>query len=289
MSFGEIKATINSDLSKTLDKLINEKGEENSKINNEIKKLITNLIVGGYQLFKYDGEFVVPEGINTIYISAIGSGGGGASGGASVRPTNTSSYYVGTGGGGGGSGYSCKDVAKKVTSGQKIPITIGSAGTGGDGTNYDSYSKFSSAGRDEGFVENYIYIYGHGNNGTAGGSAVVGDLITLQGGTGGSFGYSKTSSGNLGGAGGKGSKDGEDGGVPSPTGTYSNTTSPGTYGKGGTETNVFKGAYGRGGSGSSGASPVVTQNVIQQSSKATDGSKGAVLITWGGYRHDDVF
>jgi hypothetical protein len=58
--------------------------------------------------------FIVPAGITTVYISAMGAGGNGGAGGTSND-----------GGGGGGSGYTIFDYEVPVTPGETFTITIG--------------------------------------------------------------------------------------------------------------------------------------------------------------------
>ena len=67
--------------------------------------------------------FVVPAGIERIFITASAAGGGGGEG-------SSSSGY---GGGGGGSGAWVDSLAIQTTPGETVTITIGAGGAGGDG------------------------------------------------------------------------------------------------------------------------------------------------------------
>lgn len=72
-----------------------------------------------FQVFTADGNFVVPNGVNTIQIEAVGAGGPGGSGGGIV-PGGSSN----PGGGGGGSG-AYEKVVLSVVSSSTYTITIG--------------------------------------------------------------------------------------------------------------------------------------------------------------------
>ena len=73
-------------------------------------------------VFTEDGTWVVPAGVNTIYVSGCGGGGGGA-GGHSADP--------GGGGGGGGCAVAVSRMPIRVTPGATLTITIGTGGGGG--------------------------------------------------------------------------------------------------------------------------------------------------------------
>lgn len=66
--------------------------------------------------------FVVPTGVNVIFLTGCGAGGGGG-GGHTADP--------GGGGGGGGSGVCVSRMPVGVTPGSSLTITIGTAGLGG--------------------------------------------------------------------------------------------------------------------------------------------------------------
>lgn len=107
----------------------------------------------GVETFTESGTFIVPEGVTKIWVTACGGGAGGNGG---IYMYNDESY-----GGSGGQGGSC--IIREpfhVTPGQSIPITIGEGGAAGGVCGENTW----------------------GNRGSAGGSTVIGDLITLPGG-----------------------------------------------------------------------------------------------------------
>lgn len=76
-----------------------------------------------HQLFTSNGTWVVPDGVNVIWVDAAAGGGGGAGG-----------YYSGTpggGGGGGSAGENCSFLQLPVTPGETVTLGIGSGGAGG--------------------------------------------------------------------------------------------------------------------------------------------------------------
>lgn len=120
---------------------------------------------GGHHVLKYasytelkvleqDGSFTVPQGVNQIFVTGIAGGGAGNEGGY-ISSYSASDSDAG-GGGGGGHGEFIIKKAFSVTPGQQINVTIGKGGT--------------SAGQ-------------------SGGSTVIGNLVTLKGGTGGGRGH----------------------------------------------------------------------------------------------------
>jgi plastocyanin len=153
--------------------------------------------------------FVVPLGVTTIKITAIGGGGGGAG------------TFGSSGGGGGGSGGYQNAVVKTVTPGETLSIVVGAAGGGG--------------------LYNGTPAQGAGGNGFA--STVTGSFGTVTA-TGGGYGVYGTT--NLpstagtpnGGAGTAGS------GATGGTGG-TNGTGYGSGGNGGSSSNGFSGSIGR--------------------------------------------
>lgn len=114
------------------------------------------------------GNFTVPAGVTTLYLSGCAGGGGGGGGGGS------SAVVVGGGGSGGGAGQSVIKIPVTVTPGQTINVTIGAGGAGG--------TAGSSGGS-------------NGGPGVNGGNTVFGSLLTLLGGGGGSAGQTGASNG----------------------------------------------------------------------------------------------
>ena len=127
--------------------------------------------IPGLSKFTANGTFVVPPGINTIYVSGCAGGSGGGGGGGSVGSTGDG----GSGGGAGGSaGQSIFKTSYAVTPGESHTVTIGAGGAGGAG------------GANTGT---------NGASSTAGGNSVLGTLVTLTGGasSGGGDGNTSTS------------------------------------------------------------------------------------------------
>lgn len=250
----------------------------NSNLKVPLNELIEGKLIGGYELFTESGTFEVPGGVDTIWISAIGSGGaGGGSGSAYTSDASSNDGYFtlrsGTGGGG-GAGYHVKDSVYPVTSGTVIPITINPGGV---------------------CEPTAIAEYGsNGFTGGVGGSIVVGSLLTLpggNGGTGGTYSVYATNVGvntigvkGLGGAGGASGKDGTDGVIK---GNYV-SLDMGFGGAGGVNYQVFNGNFGHGGMGGN-SSMAMTSNKFVNGQAGISGGSGAVLICWGHYRHDDIY
>jgi hypothetical protein len=123
----------------------------------------------GTELFTADGEFVVPDGINTVWVTLAGGGGGG--GGAAG----------GTCGSGGGGGDA--KLAQKVTgltAGDTIVVTVGQGGNPGTGA---STPTSGTAGTASSFGSHVS-----ASGGGAGGGAVVGGGGGVAGGPGGTGG-----------------------------------------------------------------------------------------------------
>jgi hypothetical protein len=248
----------------------------NSNLNTPLDVLIENGVIGGYKLFTESGDFVVPDGVKRILITAIGGGGGGGGAGSvyTHNVADTNGYYINRSatGGGGGSGYFIKDKAKAVTPGATIPITINAGGVGGNGATATAQANGSAGG--------------------VGGSVIVGDLLSLNGGSGGGGAtYAERTSGNDGttgtaGAAGVGAVNGSNG-VSGRLKAYE-TLNNVEGGNGGVVPDVFGGAYGRGGQG---GDSTITEVARQwYAGKNGDvGGTGAVLICWGQFTHDTVY
>ena len=135
----------------------------------------------GEKLFTANDTFVVPEGVSTLVVTAVGGGGGGGGGGSNagaagmhgealdfvpliVTPLSSHSIHIGGGGGGGGAG--------------------GSNGGGGSGgaSNLSSGSIGS-----HGLIGSWKGVYGGGGGG-GGGASGIDNVILARGGGGGSGG-----------------------------------------------------------------------------------------------------
>lgn len=230
-------------------------GEPYNTVFGKLNRIIKLQLKDGEEIFREDGTFTVPEGVNQITVIACGGGGGGA-----LNWNQSPS---------GGGGAACVKKTSSVTSGQKIQITIGKGGSGGVG---------GSSAQDA--------------NGKSGTATVVGNIVTCppgQGGKdlnndtggasggsgGGSGGNSKTDAGaggngknGLYGVGGKGSlinRSGFGGGG-------------GSYGDGGNAATIVgesgkDGGYGAGGGAGSSKLP--------NSYTGGKGGNGIVIIRWG--------
>lgn len=209
------------------------------------------------QRFTSSGNFVVPAGVTTIFVSgcAGGSGGGGAGGPISAAGTAG-------GGGGGGAGQSIIRVPFAVTPGQVIPITIPAGGTGG-------------AGGPPG---------NNGADGGSGGNTVIGTLVTLSQasgvGTHGNYNPSTPAGGNGGGGFPQGSF-GSDGGQ----GATGGAGASGPFGGGGGsvrggQTSAGAGipAAGFGAGGGGGSSAYATASATGGAGGA--GAPGFAMIEW---------
>lgn len=174
--------------------------------------LLSNVITNhGFQEFTANGTFVVPEGVNIIFVTACGGGGGG--GGSYYKSGSTNIYAAGGGGGGGAAIFKRPFM---VAPGDAISITIGAAGSAGAS---------KAAG---------------GN----GGATVIGALITLAGGKGG---QSQSTGVRAGGA--AGGDGGGHGGTGYYSGTIEKAALIGTNGVCGSAGLTF--TYGSGGGGGS--------------------------------------
>jgi len=71
----------------------------------------------GIQVFTGSGNFTVPAGVTTVYVTGIGGGG----------PGGSSTSSLGSDGGGGGSGDQCYRTPVTVTPGQVLAVTVAAA------------------------------------------------------------------------------------------------------------------------------------------------------------------
>lgn len=187
------------------------------------------------KLFLKDGIFIVPDDVSTIYINASAGGGGGGSAGQGDNVTM---------GGGGGAGSAIYFQAFQVTPGDTLKISVGVAGLGGE------------------FPKN---ITKDGKDGTAGGNTIIGNLITLNGGSPGGAG--RLNDGRVGGNGGDAGNIGA------------------THGTAGTLHPIFSGGYGgsnffgHGGAGGS-ANPIKnSRNAPQPGAGFGSGGGGGVACS----------
>lgn len=236
-------------------------------------------------------DWVVPEGVASISVVAVGGGGGGGSTGGSG----------GAGGGGGGLGYK-NDIV--VTPGSTITVNVGAGGLedslthGGDSYVIDTstvcgfggYSSNSATG----ITAGGIYTGTGGGNGGRPDSSGISDST----GGGGAGGYSGNGGGSSINAGGQAGTGGAGGG--GAAGGSSDAASggggvglygEGTSGTGGTYTAGDASVGGGGGSGGTAGGAGATTNYggsyggggagAELNSESGDGGQGAVRILWG--------
>jgi len=132
------------------------------------------------QLFSASGSFVVPSGVNWLWLDGCGGGGGGGN------------STPGGGGGGGGAGIPIKHFAVAVTPGSTLTVTVGAVAAGG-AVNTDG-----TAGVDtviDGLLDAYSTVAGRMVL-TAGAGGIAGAAVN-GGGGGGNF----MAAGGIGGAG----------------------------------------------------------------------------------------
>ena len=218
----------------------------------KLNRIIKLQLKDGEEIFREDGTFTVPEGVNQITVIACGGGGGGALG--MNQPPS------------GGGGAACVKKTTSVSPRQQIKVTIGKGGLGGQ--------------------------YTGDSNGKAGTATVVGSIVTCAGGQGGKDlkndpggaaggagggqgGASKRDSGaggngqnglfGVGGKGGLADRNGQGGGG----GSYGNGGDAGS----GLNVNGKDGGYGAGGG-------AATPSDNEQT-KAGNGGDGIVIFRWG--------
>lgn len=141
----------------------------------------------GEKLFTANGTFVVPEGVSTLVVTAVGGGGGGGGG-----------AYLGSGGSSGSIGETY-EFTVFVVSGESISVQVG-AGGGGGNSSPNGGGGGSAGGSTAG--AGISSRYGGGGGGGGGGASGINSRILAKGGSGGS-GASGRDTG-VGGAGGAG-------------------------------------------------------------------------------------
>ncbi|HBJ00732.1 MAG TPA: hypothetical protein DDY89_07415, partial [Lysinibacillus sp.] len=113
-----------------------------------------------HQVFHQSGNFTVPTGVKTVYVTMMGGGGGG--GGASI-----SNY--GHGGGGGGTGCVAYRMPVRVDDATVIPVTVGLGGVGGTGGTVSGNQNGAAGGA--GGASAFRGLSVGGGNGGEGGTA----------------------------------------------------------------------------------------------------------------------
>lgn len=224
----------------------------------------SSISTGGRATILATGNFIVPAGVTTIYITACGGGGGGGAGGG-----GSSSQY-GSGGGGGGGGQFRIMSPYTVVPGQTLSISIGAAGSGGASSS------------------------GTGSAGGAGGSTSISNLnggstLVLSGGSGGGAGVSTGAGFAAGGQGGAGSPGGSYGGDSNgqqPTaagGAGASTGLGGGGGNGRASTGAGLAGYAGSGYGSGGGGGGANYSLPSGSfngGSGGNGAPGAVFLIW---------
>lgn len=207
-----------------------------------------------YMEFKTPGSTTItlPPGAKTMSVTACGAGGGGG------FVSRSSSSDFNSGGGGGGGGAAILNVIYNIEGLDKITITIGSGGLGG-------YEYEEPDGN--GYYDT-IYV-----DGSKGGSTVIGNFVTLSGGSGGKRAINASSHSSSGGA--AGGSGGGAGGKASYSSSYKYTNgSSGISGSGGTGSNIGGG----GGGGSIGKGG----NAYYYSERSSGSPSGSYLPGYGG-------
>lgn len=198
-----------------------------SSVSNSV---IPNPVYSLSQTFNTSGTYTVPANKSKLAAFVLSGGGGGGGGGSSSFSGGATNGYTGGGGGGGGHGKLVYFKDYPVTPGENYSITIGGQGTGGSG------------GVGVGFVQPTA--------GNAGGLTSFGNLVSVNGGTGGALAQDRGGSGT--GAGGT-------------TGTYSSNISGYIIGTNNT------------GSGGAGAASVYTA-VIRNGNPGSAGDASSLLV-----------
>ena len=146
----------------------------------------------GEQLFTANGTFVVPEGVSTLEVTAVGGGGGGGGG----------AYYGSAGLGSSGIAGKTYECTVFVVSGESISVQVGAGGGGGSKGWGSSASGGSAGGSTAGAGGTGKGYYGGGGGG-GGGASGINSMRLAQGGSGGHGAYANSEAG-VGGVGGHG-------------------------------------------------------------------------------------
>lgn len=248
-------------------------------------------------VFNASDNFVVPAGVTSVRVLAIGGGGGGGTG-------RYRGDTDGRPGGGGGAGGLIHNTAFAVTPGATIPVTIGAGGAGAtDTTDADVGVRGAIGGN-----TTFSTLVAHGGGGGGGHKAVVGsgwDTAPTQGGSGGGASNGGTgatqsaaaaAAGNTGNSGGtsgviaNGGGGGGAGGAGAGGGTggvgLANTITGAavTYAAGGNGSTLVGGAGAAGtanrGNGGAGASESGSDGPAAGSSPGGSGGSGIVIVRY---------
>lgn len=218
----------------------------------KLNRIIKLQLKDGEEIFREDGTFTVPEGVNQITVIACGGGGGGALG--MNQPPS------------GGGGAACVKKTTSVSPRQQIKVTIGKGGLGGQ--------------------------YTGDSNGKAGTATVVGSIVTCAGGQGGKDLKNDPGGAAGGSGGGKGGEskldsgkggDGENGlygvgGKGGLSGRNGQGGGGGSYGNGGDAGSGLNVNGKDGGYGAGGGAATPRDN---EQTKAGNGGNGIVIFRWG--------
>lgn len=168
-----------------------------------VSNAISNILTGSTIEYDTAGKYTytVPAGVRVIYVTACGGGGGGGAGSYLSR-----SYY---GGGGGGGGAAVVRYPLYVKNQEKISITVGSGGVGGE--DFVTSSSINGDGEDGGDTQIASLILPGGKGGKTRASGPTGSRVS-----GGASGGDGGGAGGMGGSSGSSSSssrgtDGEDG------------------------------------------------------------------------------
>lgn len=227
-------------------------GEPYNTVFGKLNRIIKLQLKDGEEIFREDGTFTVPEGVNQITVIACGGGGGGALG--MNQPPS------------GGGGAACVKKTTSVSPRQQIKVTIGKGGLGGQ--------------------------YTGDSNGKAGTATVVGSIVTCAGGQGGKDLKNDPGGAAGGSGGGKGGEskldsgkggDGENGlygvgGKGGLSGRNGQGGGGGSYGNGGDAGSGLNVNGKDGGYGAGGGAATPRDN---EQTKAGNGGNGIVIFRWG--------
>jgi len=245
-------------------------------------------------------SFIVPAGVTSISVAAIGGGGGGSGWGGG-------GYGAGSGGGGGAFRYVNN---YSVTPGHEFTVVVGEAGLSQTTNNGGSATSGGDSRIQSGSTGTIVQAYGGGAAGGSGGSGGVGSGGNGGAGAanGGNYGSGYSGGGGAGGAGGKTANGGDGSPGSSSNGPYVHSTHGSTSGGAGGFGGGNNGGQGGGvGFDTAGASPTTRFSEVNQPHTGArnhqdgyyggggggsygdtdawrvsyDGQGGAVQIKWG--------